>query len=473
MQRPGRPAYRRTRRTAALVVTGAVAVGALTGAGSTPSGAAPAQAAPAAFTPGTGTAIALAYKVNPIFGSLSFGITAGESVAAHQNTGAQAQSKAVNLGVIGVTLAGEGCKGANPTLPSEQQPQPVVVASDEPGADKGRTADLLGAIAMRARATTAPFSEAVTTVAPLGDPSVALISGGRSTATSGLVRPGVREARAVSELAEVRLLNGLVVLKGLRWEAVQRTGDETVNTGTFSLGALTVGGQTVALPEDSTDVLDLLQDTLGALGLTIKAPVVRFEQGIVFVDPFTIGIVPSALRDGVLGSLLTALSPVRDAVTQTILELGCQGSINLLGNNSGTAITVLDLALASFTGAGSLTLELGGVQATTAAIEGFEGLGQLPPSTDLGAIPDLGGTTGLLPSGDLPGLPPSLPVGGDADTGGDEDVAAPRPISDVADGDRGGWLLLIGAGGLAALLATAEADRRKMRRAQRAISLED
>ncbi len=51
----------------------------------------------------------------PINGGLSFGVV-GESLAGHQNTVASAESWAASLGVIGITLAGEGCNGAEPTL---------------------------------------------------------------------------------------------------------------------------------------------------------------------------------------------------------------------------------------------------------------------------------------------------------------------------------------------------------------------
>lgn len=462
-----RPAFRRTRRRALIVGTGLITVAALTGSVAQPGGAQEA----ADFNAGTGNAIAIAYKVNPVFGNLSFGITAGESVAGHQNTGAQAQSKAVNLGVIGVTLAGEGCNGADPTLPSSSQPQPVIVSSDEPDSAAGKRADLAGAISMFSKADEQPFSQAITTVAPLGDPAVALISGGRSSATSGVVSPGVREARAVSEIAEIRLLGGAVVIKGLRWEAIQRTGAVTENIGTFSLGSLTAGGQTVALPNDALEQLRILREVLQAVGLTFEPPTTRVAEGIVFVDPLTIGIVPSALRDGLVGNLLTALQPVREGLVKAIFELGCNGALDILGNNAGTAVTVLDLVLATVSGAGYTTLELGGVQATTAEIEGFSGLGDTPLLPEL---PGLGDVTDLL---DVPS--PSLDLGATGTTGGttgggaDDDQTAAAPIADSDDGDRGGVLLAIGAGGLLLLLATAEGDRRKMRRAQREILLED
>ncbi|MGK2949458.1 MAG: hypothetical protein ACSLFP_12835, partial [Acidimicrobiales bacterium] len=50
-------------------------------------------------------------------------------------------------------------------------------------------------------------------------------------------------------------------------------------------------------------------------------------------------------------------------------------------------------------------------------------------------------------------------------------TASAAPISDFT-GERGGALLGVGAGGLLLLLASAEGDRRKMRRAQREIPLE-
>src|SRR3546814_12102863 len=78
--------YRRTRRTA-------LAVGSVTLAtflATSPGSAAPRQAAP--FNAGTGSATAIGYQVNPTHGNLSFGLTAGESVAGHPDTGGPGQS---------------------------------------------------------------------------------------------------------------------------------------------------------------------------------------------------------------------------------------------------------------------------------------------------------------------------------------------------------------------------------------------
>jgi hypothetical protein len=431
----------------------------------------PGSAQDAPFDAGTGTAIALAYKVNPIFGNLSFGITAGEAIAGHQNTGSSAQSKAINLGVIGVTLAGEGCNGDDPTLPAERQPQPVIVNSDDPGAADGETSDLGGAIRMFAQANRDPLARAVTTIDPVGGSDGLLISGGTTEATSGIVEPGVRRARAVTEIPRVALFGGLVVLEGLRWEAVQETGATTTNTGTFTLGNIDVAGTKIPLPTDALERMRALEDVLHSLGLTLTPPQSRVEQGIVFVDPLRIGIVPSTLRDSLIQSVLEQLGDVRGALTDLIAELGCNGSMDILGNNGKTAITVLDLALGAVSGAGRLTVELGGVQATTSEISGFGGLGVTPllpdlpdlPSVD---VPDLGlGGSGFSSS---PGI---ADTGAPVDLSGGGGTTASQPIADV-DGERGGILLGVAAGGLALLLLTAEADRRKMRRAQREIPLE-
>jgi len=204
---------------------------------------------------------------------------------------------------------------------------------------------------------------------------------------------------------------------------------------------------------------------LSALGLTLTPPQTRVEQGIVLVDPLRIGIVPSVARDTLISGVLGVLAPVRQAFTDLLADLGCEGQ-DIIGNNGKTAITVLDLALASISGAGALTLEVGGVQATTSELGGFSGLGLIPALPDLPAF-DSG--LGSLPVGsDLPDLG-SGSAGAGSNTGG---TATPKPISDDDDGERGGVLLGVGAGGLLLMLLTAEADRRKMRRAQREIPLE-
>lgn len=456
MKSNARSAYRRTKRTALAIIGVALAVALATEPGSAaPSG--------TPFNNGTGSATALGYKVNPTNGNLSFGITFGESIASHQNTGAIGQSRAINLGVIGVTLAGKACDGGDPTLADEKQPHPLVVRSTDDGAAEGKTeTEKPGGIDKFAKATTAPYAEAITTIAPMGDPATLFINGGRTITHSGIVGGNTREALARTELGTVSIGGGAILLQGLTWEAINRTGAVTESVGTFSIGSVSIGGQLQSLPGDGFQQAAALNDLLKPLGLVITPPGVRNEQGIVFVDALKIGVIPSQERDTVLGGVVGGAQPIRAAITDALLAADC-------GN--AALITVADLVLGSFTGAGALGLELGGVQATTGEISQFQ-FGALPALPSLPPVGSLSSGVGANLAAGRPSLaaPAAAPAAGAAGSAA-TDNAKTQPISKLS-GERGGLMAAIGGGGLALLLATAEADRRKMQHALRVIPLE-
>ncbi|MGH9085804.1 MAG: hypothetical protein ACRDYW_10160, partial [Acidimicrobiales bacterium] len=382
-----RSGYRRTKRAALVVAATALAVGLATE---------PGLAAPGAeetFNNGTGTAVALGYKVNPTNGNLSFGITAGEAIAGHQNTAATGQSRAINLGVIGVTLAGEACDGGDPTLPAEDQPQPVIARSGEEGAEAGKTeTERPGGMEKFARATTAPFAEAITTIAPLGDPASFFINGGQTITHSGIIDGNTREALARTELGAISIGGPTgIVINGMAWQAIHRSGAVEETIGTFEIGGVSLAGTPQTLPGDELQQAAALNDLLKPFGLVVTPPSVRVEQGIVFVDPLRFGVIPSPERDAVLGGVLSENQDTRAAITDALLEMDC-------GNAS--YITVADIIVGSVSGAGALGIELGGVTATTAEINAFKfallpALPSLPPVAGLGgATPSLGATPG-------------------------------------------------------------------------------
>ena len=420
------------------------------------------RASAAPFNNGAGTASALGYKVNPVFGNLSFGITTGVSIAGHQNTVAQGISKVYDLGVIGTTLAAEPCDGGEPTYARERQPQPLIAESSDPAYANGeRVAEDWNGIpagSKFARADSTPFAQAITDVAPLGDDAVAKITGARTVASSGIVNGTIREAKAITEIDELSFFDGAIKLGDMRWEATQRTGTATSNVGTFELGSLTVQGQRHPLPADQAGQLEALNEVLVPLGFQLRVPNVKFEQGIVFVSPMKIGIIPSDLREDVLGPLFGALQRPRQSFTDALIELDC---------SNGTYITIADIALGSFSGAGALNLELGGVQATTRAITGFQGLGEFTPLPPLTPPPSV----------TVPAATPTTVTAEVSTTTAAVDEEEPErevaaaPISDD-DGARGGALAAVSAIGLLALLASAEADRRKMRRSLRLLPTE-
>ncbi len=460
------PDFRRTMGAAALwlVAMAAVVVWAPEASGQ--------EAGPSA---GRGVAVAQGYKIDPRSGRLSLGITYGLSLAGHQNTVASGESRSVDLGIIGTTLAGEGCDGGDPTLPKEDQPQPLVARSTDEDAGTAKSETENG-VDKRAYADDTPLARAVATTAAAGDPAAILVGSTRSETESGIV-DGVRVARAVTDVASLSLGGGAVVLRGLRWEATYQTAPVELTEASFTIEGVEVGGQELTFPED--DPLAALAEAnaaLNPLGFSLEPPKARVESGIAFVDPLRVAVVPSDVREGILGPVLGAIQPIRESLFDAIIEADC-------GN--ATYILVADIVLGSVTGAGSFGLELGGVSATTADINRTSFLGDLPVASP--ALPTSPGQpSSPLPSssggGALPSASPAPSAAGGpsaAPTAGAPD-AAPIATSDEvalddveeAAGTRGGALAGVGVAGLALLSALAAADARKMRRAQRSVPME-
>ncbi|MDE0802494.1 MAG: hypothetical protein OSA99_04135 [Acidimicrobiales bacterium] len=424
----------------------------------------------AAVEPGRGSAYAQGYKIDPRSGRLSFALTYGMALAGHQNTVAVGEARSLDLGVIGTTLAGAGCDGGDPTLPKEDQPQPLVVRSGEDGAAEGKTETENG-VEKQASADSSPLATSVATTAATGDRAAVLIGSTRSETSSGIV-DGVRVARAVTDVSEISVAVDALVIKGLRWEASWQSAPQEKVTGSFTIEGIEIAGQAQPTSGDAFQDLAQANAALTPLGIEISPPTVRNESGISFVDPLRIGIVPSDARDGAVGGVIGVLQPVREALVDALIEFDC-------GNAS--YVTIADLALGSVTGAGSLNIELGGVTATSADLGATSLLGSLPPppAPSAPALPDsssgsvgTGGSTGSSAGGS------SASGGSGAVTPVDAQPAASNttetattPLERIA-GSRGGPLVLVGLGGLLLLGALAELDRRKMRKAQRSVPME-
>ena len=423
--------------------------------------------------PGVGNAYAQGYRVDPRLGRLSFGITYGMALAGHQNTVAVGEARSVDLGVIGTTLAAEGCDGGDPTLPKEDQPQPLVVRSTEEGSEKGK-AESENGVQKRAKASDDPLANAVAVTAASGDPAVIEIGSTVSETTSGIV-DGKRQARAVTEVSDITFAGGLIVLEGLRWDAVWQSAPAEVAEGSFTIEGITAGPQGLKPPRELADGaagLAQANAVLEPLGFKIEPPTVRKESGIAFVDPMRIAVVPSTQREALLGPIFNAAQPYRERVYDALIEADC-----------GTAsfLTVGDIAIGSVTGAGSLGIEVGGVTASSDDLRRTSFLGSLTPFSP--ALPPVAeGPTGSLgdgaPSTDgvLGGSDPSSPptADGGEQTSEEDGAEEERAVADVqlASGSRGGPMVWVGLGGLALLAALAEGDRRKMRRAQRSVPME-
>lgn len=439
-----------------------------------------AQDAP--FNNGTGSAIAQSVRVDPVAGGLSFGIGVGESLAGHQNTVATSESRAANLGVIGVTLGAPGCAGGDPTLPKDQQPSPLRTDSNAEGAADGISEQdpVVPGVDRTVLATTAPFAQTVTESQGLSIPGVLEIGPTVAVATSG-VFDGYREATATTDISSITL-GGTVTLNGLHWEAHHRTYADSSQDqigGSFTIGSAT-GPLNLPIPtDDAVATLTQANAILELVGLRIEPPTYHLDltstSSLATVDPLAIALVPAPLRDNLLQPVLSGLQPVRDPLFQGLIDARCDFS---------TVVTILDIVLNATGPGGQLSFDLGGVQASSSAITLFSGLGELPPLPPLSPtspLPSTGGSSGGGATAPRPstgtGIAPSTGTPAAANPVGATSAGAGNPIDDAVDavaidGERGGPLLGVGLGGLLLLLATAEGDRRKMRRAQREIPLE-
>ena len=445
------------------------AVAALLGVLLMTTGQASSQTAPSnEFKNGTASATTQGVKVNPTAAALSLGITFGTALAGYTNDVAKAESRGIDLGIIGTTLAGEPCDGGEPTLAADRQPQALTADSRDADAAAGKAApdsldgQVLPGFEKRARATNEPLAEATALVVPLGEPGALAIAGAHSNSITRVVDNKTREAIAVTEIGSLSVGGGAVKLGNLRWEAIHRTGAETTKSATFTIGSATIGGSLLPIPLPTGDpgiLFSVLNPVLAPFGVELRAPATREVNGSIQLDPLVIGIVPSPTRDSVAGQLLNTAQPVRAAVIDALLALDC-------GN--ATYVTVADVALGSITGAGSLSLELGGATAFTA---------ELDPAFQ---IADFQGPTSFAGTADevIPGTPGSSFAAGGSSEAGSGAVAGNRatkgggtataaPIASTFDGKRGGKLALLAGVVLLLLAAVAELDRRKMHAALR------
>ncbi|HEY2427868.1 MAG TPA: hypothetical protein VGI06_02980, partial [Acidimicrobiales bacterium] len=354
--------YRRTR----MAAVGVLLAGACTWAATAQGG--------AASEPGQGSAAAFTAAVIPRAGSLAIGVTFGEALAGHQNGTAKAQSQALDLGAIGTSLTGYNC--GSRALRPDQLPEPLIVETGEPGASKGVTqTDVGGAFSKFGLATTAPYSQAITTTAPFGIAGVIDVGPGVSKSWSGMVN-GQRQAGASTDIASVTLPGG-VVLSALHWESIYQSTGSPQHTATFTIGKATLGG--AALPTNNpTQTLTQVNTVLDLVGLQLKVPTAHLTSGTLYEDPLQINVVPNSTRDSALNTVLSGIEPIRQQVFAAALKAFCQ---------SDTAITVADVAIAAISGGGSMNISLGGVQASSGTVAGNQyNLGLATPQLGAGGL---------------------------------------------------------------------------------------
>ncbi len=424
------------------------------------------------FSNGTAAATAQGVRINPTAAQLSLGISFAVSLTGYTNQVAKSEARGIDLGEIGATLAAAGCDGGKPTLPQEDQPNPLTVDSRDAGAAQGQTQpetvfkSPLPGITKYARATADPFGESRVDDASLNGSGVFDISGVRTDSVVHILGGNTREAVATSDIGLINIGGGQVVLRNLHWEAIHHSGADSKPTTVFSIGSATIGGQAVPTGDPSA-AMAAANQALGAIGIELRAPTVQADDRLVTIGPLSVGVVPNSTRDSVSGAVIGAALPARQALVDALLKATCHTS---------DVTTIADLVVGSITGSGSLSLELGGVQAGSGELHFFNGLdfslAQNALDNGVAATPAVPGEPGS--SG---GAPTAVATGtygavvGTTGTGGRPTIGGrqfARPIA-AHGGSRGGMLAAVGGIGLLLMLAAVEGDRRMMRRAQRMI----
>ncbi len=215
-QKTTRRAYRRTKWGA---VAGAGAMAVTLYATLVPGGAGSGRP-----RPGPGLAIAQTERVDPRSGNLSIGITFGISIGAHQNGVAKASSQAIDLGVIGTTLAAQACDGAaiRPCRPtSNHSPFRSTPAGRRHRATRTNPHS-------RSRSTSTQAPTPIRTAKPSRRllPSVSPCAPGRPRRGHQPFGPdrerSVREAKAITDISRDHVPRCISMI-GLHWEVTARS----------------------------------------------------------------------------------------------------------------------------------------------------------------------------------------------------------------------------------------------------------
>ncbi len=429
-----------------------------------------AEAQEAALAPGSGRASARYLKVGPARGSLSLAPTVGLALSDFLNTRGRGDVRMVDFAAL------------EDSLPPELVSQfpTVKVESTEKGSETGRSVTLgtpsevpvrLSAAELHAEAGEEPYGRSVFRTAPV-DLAVVSVGGGFAEAFSGVIDGRTREAVGRVRIGTVDVGGGALVLEGLEWVAVHRSGADSTQTGSFSVGAITVAGQRFRAPEGAEqplgDAIAAAEPALRALGVDVQLPAARIEGGIVEMTPLRLRLANSELGP-VVAPGLEAVQPAREELV---------GAIRQGSEDVDAAILLTDVALGVLAGGSRLDIEIGGATAQTAepaarfsfgSTGGFDLSAGLPPapapSVSLPRSSAGSATDGRLP---VPSSGAGVAASAPSSSGGELEEAL--PVSSPEPGAGGaGPLLPIGLAATAAALAAGIVDyRRLLRRPVRA-----
>jgi len=448
-----------------------------------------ASADTAAFYPGTSTATASALALVPSTAGLGYTITLSTSDAEYEQSLAKALSQTLNMGVIGTTLTSASCNKP-PSFAASNFPQPVSLESNAPPPSKTQTVagtfngSGAGAGVEQASVTPTPSASATTLGGAFNAASAIAMSGLDSAAQAQVVSSQTRSVTSSADVGQISLLGGLVILKGLHWEASQQSGAATTSAASFSLGSAIVAGVTMpaSSPAQLAAVIVAANTALAPTGFHIDQPQVTQTAdahdgngATTKVSGLVLGIDNSALGAAVVGGQLTGAQPLKTAIDDAFISADCQLSNSLL--------PIGDIALGVPAGGGGLDIDFGGATVNINSDPPINAFGTFGLSGNT-APSDTGGSTGTFTPGDsgtpfIPGTSGTsdLPSSGSSSTPASTGPSGAQSLGPTtktvacvslsAGGGScsgGGAAVWIGLGALALLLAAFAWDFVRQRR---------
>ncbi len=345
-----------------LVVLGLVSVSALVA--SVP------HAAAEDFVPGAASARADTLKVAAQVGGIDVGLSIGRSVASYRGSFAAGEGRALDLEalpfLIGETTA---CEGVTPLLPDAALPEKTLIESTQDGS-KGSHRTQTYFPEVKGGPSTTPAGWQETRVprisrGPTRRPRIRRSGWGCSRCTIPPPRSRrswwmrVREAKATMTADQISILNGLITLNNVRFEAVARSGAEDVTEGSFTVESGRLFGLYRTPEQSKADLAQfgkLFSDALGILGAAVDLPEVVIDGPRVEVTPLVFRFTDMPLGKQLIGPLLDVFSDSVDKFYSDLQASGCEGQSN---------VQLLQLAEDLLRGNGSIVIPIGGVLVST------------------------------------------------------------------------------------------------------------
>lgn len=304
-------------------------------------------------------------RVGGFTGGLEYALTLGVALARAQGQQGNAQAQLIDLGVFGLILSQPGeCTGTSP-LPPEQVPRPLRVSSvkgERSATNRYADGRLVSGGSEYSHASPQPAADARTQVGAFEIPALISLDGLDSRASARIItRSELRDSVGSTDVGRIDIAGGLVRLDGLHWLVERVTGSKDQHTESFTVGRIALAGVPLPseTPEQIAESFEAINAALAGAGISIHPPVIdRRKDGTTEVTSLFVRIGGNDQANPVVGQILGQLQPARDELYAQLQSGGCPVDPVYVS----AALTVFDITLASLTGSGGLTLEVGGAR---------------------------------------------------------------------------------------------------------------